>query len=58
MWQAARPLIVKCQLKAVPCGHLYARGKLQRKLAVGNKSWDSFKETLDALRDEVLAPAA
>ena len=42
----------------MPCGHVYARGKLHKALAIGQKSWPIFRETLDELRSELKAEAA
>ena len=43
----------KAKLKMVPCGHVYAKGELVRRSALGKKSWDDFKEAIDELRAEL-----
>lgn len=49
----ARKLVKACEIKAVPCGQLYSRGKMQRAMATGPKRWDDFRAGLEELRSDL-----
>lgn len=48
-----KEFVKTCQIRAVPCAHIYAGGKLRKATNLGPAKWDEFKADLDALRDEL-----
>ena len=48
-----KEFVKTCQIRAVPCAHIYAGGKLRKATNLGPSKWDEFKADLDALRDEL-----
>ena len=49
----AKRLRKLCGIRAVPCGHLYSRGKLVKAMAAGPKAWEPLKIEADAIRYEL-----
>lgn len=37
-------------VRAVPCGHVYLRGRLRKVMAAGPKAWDDFESEANSLR--------
>ena len=44
-----REFVKMCQIRAVPCGHLYADGKLKAAMNMGPAKWDDYRAELDTL---------
>lgn len=52
-FNAAKALCRLCELKFVPSGHVYSGGVLQHTSGLGKKSWDTYKEGLDEVRESL-----
>lgn len=57
-WEDSKDFMKRCQLKAVPSGHIYGRGELQSAMALNAKKWTDFRTECDAVRDSFCALAA
>lgn len=49
-YEDSKELIKLCQMRAVPTGHIYTRGKLRTAMALNAKKWAEFRAELDASR--------
>jgi thiol-disulfide isomerase/thioredoxin len=52
-YDVGKEFVKTCQIRAVPCGHIYAGGKLQKAMSIGPKVWDEFRAEADALRNQL-----
>ena len=52
-YDEGKEFVKTCQIRAVPCGHIYAGGKLEKALSIGPKLWDEFRAEADALRERL-----
>lgn len=50
-YEEAASFIKMHQIRAVPCGHVYADNKLQESVPMNEKTWEDFRARLDRVRE-------